>query len=179
MNFELDAQMVLEPPHWKDSGTWLGPRAWLTGQAVALREISWNLTKKPGDAELQPRWQALAWLLRKTDNGAKILSEGAAAGEMQAASDRPACLMPKATPWTTAVLFASVNMNFFGEINRAGRARCRRHPSAISPGCARRDSVVKARPAFPGGSNGPAASRSRKSHAARRCRLPCLRDEIP
>ena len=88
MTFELDAQMALEPPHWKDDGAWLGPRAWLTGQAVALREISWALTKKPGDAELQPRWQALAWLLRKTDAGAKALPEGGAAGEMQSASDR-------------------------------------------------------------------------------------------
>src|SRR6185436_3539306 len=88
MNFELDAQMALEPPHWKDEGTWLGPRAWLTGQAVALREISWGLTKKPGDAELQPRWQAIVWVLRMTDSGAKTLPAGGAAGEMQSASDR-------------------------------------------------------------------------------------------
>ncbi len=88
MVFELDAQMALEPPHWKDEGTWLGPRAWLTGQAVALREISWGLTKKSGDAELQPRWQALVWLLRQTDSGARALPAGGSAGEMQSASDR-------------------------------------------------------------------------------------------
>ena len=97
MIFELDAQMLAEPPHWKDEGTWLGPRAWLAGQAVALREISWALTKKPGDAELQPRWQALAWLLRKTDSGAKILPDGGAAGEMQSASDRLARAAAKET----------------------------------------------------------------------------------
>jgi hypothetical protein len=96
MIFELDEQMALEPPHWKDTGTWLGPRAWLTGQAVALREISWGLTKKPGDAELQPRWQALVWLLRKTDSG-KTLPEGGAAGEMQSASDRLARSAAKET----------------------------------------------------------------------------------
>jgi len=88
MVFELDAQLALEPPHWKDEGTWRGPRSWLTGQAVALREISWGLTKKPGDAELQPRWQALVWFLRKTDSGSKALPDGGAAGEMQSASDR-------------------------------------------------------------------------------------------
>jgi hypothetical protein len=86
--FELDSQMAAEPPHWSDQGAWLGPRAWLTGQAAALREISWALTKKPGDPALQSRWQALAWLLRKTESGASALPEGGAAGEMQSAADR-------------------------------------------------------------------------------------------
>lgn len=88
MFFELDFKMAAEPPHWTDEGTWLGPRAWLTGQAAVLREISWALTKKPGDPALQPRWQALAWLLRKTESGARVLPEGGAAGEMQSAADR-------------------------------------------------------------------------------------------
>ena len=79
MFFELDSQMAAEPPHWTDEGIWLGPRAWLTGQAAALREISWALTKKPGDTVL-PRWQALAWLLRKTTPAANV-AEGGAAGE--------------------------------------------------------------------------------------------------
>ncbi len=63
--FELDSQSVAEPKHWRD-GPGSGPRAWLVGQAVALREISWDLTKraKPNQAAIE-RWNALAWLLAR------------------------------------------------------------------------------------------------------------------
>ncbi len=88
MFFELDSQMAGEPPHWVDKGTWLGPRAWLTGQAAALREISWALTNKPGDPALQPRFDALVWVLGKTDSGSRELSAGAAPGVTQASADR-------------------------------------------------------------------------------------------
>lgn len=88
MFFNLERQMAEEPPHWKDEGAWLGPRAWLTGQAAALREISWAQTKNAAEPTLQPRAQGLVWLLRKTDLGARILPPVAAAGEMQSAADR-------------------------------------------------------------------------------------------
>ncbi len=86
--FELDRQMAEEPPHWKDEGTWLGPRAWLTGQAAGLREISWRLTSAP-DAALVSRWKALVWLLRQTEAGASLPNTDDFAA-MQAASDRVA-----------------------------------------------------------------------------------------
>jgi len=64
--FELDGQSVAEPKHWQDvPGS--GPRAWLVGQAVALREMSWDLAKneQPDSAAIE-RWNALAWLLART-----------------------------------------------------------------------------------------------------------------
>ena len=86
MFFELDGQMAAEPPHWTDEGTWLGPRAWLTGQAAALREFSWKLTSGT-DAKLVARWKSLAWLLRKTEAGASLPNTDDFAA-MQAAADR-------------------------------------------------------------------------------------------
>src|SRR5204863_9174401 len=43
-----------------------GLRAWLVGQAVAFREMSWALSKseKPDAGEIA-RWKGLAWLLAK------------------------------------------------------------------------------------------------------------------
>ena len=86
MFFDLDGQMAKEPPHWKDEGTWLGPRAWLTGQAAALREISWKLTTG-SDPDLIARWKALVWLLRKTDAGSSLPNTDDFAA-MQTAADR-------------------------------------------------------------------------------------------
>lgn len=89
MFFELDGQMAAEPPHWKDEpGEWRGPAAWLTGQAVALRELSWKLATGV-DPELTPRQRALVWLLRKTEPGAAQLPVDTASPEaMQSAADR-------------------------------------------------------------------------------------------
>ena len=43
-----------------------GPRAWLVGQAVALREMSWMLANHDTpDAEAIARWNGLSWLLTK------------------------------------------------------------------------------------------------------------------
>jgi hypothetical protein len=67
LTFELDSQSVAEPKHWRDEDSWSGPRAWLVGQAVALREMSWTLTNSetPAAAAIA-RWSALAWVLGKT-----------------------------------------------------------------------------------------------------------------
>lgn len=61
--FELDGQSAAQPKHWTDpEGS--GPRAWLTGQAVALRELSWRLALNPtGDPHALAQWNALVWLL--------------------------------------------------------------------------------------------------------------------
>jgi hypothetical protein len=61
--FELDGQSVAEPKHWVDEEPWSGLRQWLTGQAVALREMSWALANDPqNDALSVARWDGLAWL---------------------------------------------------------------------------------------------------------------------
>lgn len=61
--FELDGQSVAEPKHWRDEESWSGLRQWLTGQAVALREMSWALANDPqNDALSVARWNGLAWL---------------------------------------------------------------------------------------------------------------------
>ena len=66
LTFELDGQSVAEPKHWRDDDPSSGLRAWLVGQAVALREMSWDLSKsETPDAEAVARWKGLAWLLAK------------------------------------------------------------------------------------------------------------------
>jgi hypothetical protein len=66
LTFELDRQSVDEPKHWRDDDPQSGVRAWLVGQAVALREMSWALSKSetPDPTEIN-RWKGLAWLLAK------------------------------------------------------------------------------------------------------------------
>jgi hypothetical protein len=99
MFFELDGQVLQQPPHYTDAGTWLGPRRWETGQAAALRELSWKLATKH-DPNLAPRWRALVWLLRKTEEGA-ALPGGDNFSTMQAAADRLARAASK-TQWSKA-----------------------------------------------------------------------------
>jgi hypothetical protein len=66
LTFELDGQCVAEPKHWRDDDPSSGLRAWLVGQAVAFREMSWALSKNemPG-ADATAKWKGLAWLLAK------------------------------------------------------------------------------------------------------------------
>jgi hypothetical protein len=84
----------------------LGPRQWLAGQAIALREFSWKLAGKPQDGgkgegatkreelakedkdALMPRWKALRWLLAKTDMGQKVLPQNDDFEAMQKAADQ-------------------------------------------------------------------------------------------
>ena len=64
--FELDSQSINEPKHWRDDDPWIGMRAWLTGQAVALRETAWRSRTDPDPApDMQETSIALAWLLEK------------------------------------------------------------------------------------------------------------------
>ncbi len=67
LTFELDGQSVAQPKHWRDEDPASGPRAWLVGQAVALREMSWALANDKAPApDAIAHWNALAWLLAKT-----------------------------------------------------------------------------------------------------------------
>jgi hypothetical protein len=66
--FELDGQSVSQPKHWRERANGSGAQAWLVGQAVALREMSWQLTREPApDEKLAARWSALLWLLQRLD----------------------------------------------------------------------------------------------------------------
>ena len=71
LRFELDGQSVAEPKHWSAEKNGDGAQAWLVGQAVALRELSWQLSRENFPANsLQDRWAALQWLL---DNASKTI----------------------------------------------------------------------------------------------------------
>jgi hypothetical protein len=65
LRFELDSQSVAQPKHWRDDDPWIGPRSWLTGQAVALREMSWALAQRTPDERDRAQWNALAWVVAK------------------------------------------------------------------------------------------------------------------
>lgn len=101
--FELDGQMIKEPPHWKEKDTdpWFGPRAWLTGQAVGLRELAWKLAAHPDDTSLQSRAKALAWLVQKASTGASGLKDADAgsAKALQTQADGIAQAASK-DPWS-------------------------------------------------------------------------------
>lgn len=66
--FELDGQSVAEPKHWSAAKNGNGAQAWFVGQAVALREMSWELSneKSPTENEIN-RWRALVWLMVRAD----------------------------------------------------------------------------------------------------------------
>jgi hypothetical protein len=63
--FELDGQGVSQPKHWSEAADWNGAQAWLVGQAVALREMSWQLAREnsPTEKEIN-RWKGLAWWIQ-------------------------------------------------------------------------------------------------------------------
>jgi hypothetical protein len=61
--FELNRQTAEEPAHWEDQEAWSGPRAWLVGQCVAFREVSWKLSQGSQDPNTQAQWESLFWLL--------------------------------------------------------------------------------------------------------------------
>jgi hypothetical protein len=65
LRFELDSQSVAQPKHWRDEDPWIGARSWLTGQAVALREMSWALAQHTPDERGRAQWNALAWVVAK------------------------------------------------------------------------------------------------------------------
>jgi cytochrome c554/c'-like protein len=86
--FELDGQSVAEPKHWKDDDSWSGPREWLTGQAVALREMSWALAADPrNDERSLARWNGLAWLCATATSAAAMSSPITAPPNAPAPSD--------------------------------------------------------------------------------------------
>ncbi len=72
--FELDGQSVAEPKHWSAEKNDNGAQTWLVGQAVALRELIWQMTRehpmtdhaqRMTETNLLERISALSWLLHK------------------------------------------------------------------------------------------------------------------
>jgi hypothetical protein len=64
--FELDSQSVNQPKHWREDDPTVGPRSWLIGQAVALREAAWRSRNDSNPApDMQETSVALAWLLAR------------------------------------------------------------------------------------------------------------------
>jgi hypothetical protein len=62
--FELDGQSVAEPKHWSAEKNGNGAQVWLVGQAVALREMSWQLAnEKSANGNRVDRWISLWRLL--------------------------------------------------------------------------------------------------------------------
>jgi len=134
--FELDGQQTKEPPHWKDpKDEWQAPRAWLTGQAVALREISWKAGQKLNPdsvASYTARMNGLRWLLRLTIPGKAQLPDAANsdAHATQFAADRLARSAAK-SPWsregTLGQLrkFAESNGDFRDQAISTPEQRCR------------------------------------------------------
>jgi hypothetical protein len=79
--FELDGQAVTQPKHWRERGEWHGGRAWLVGQAVALRELSWQLERiGSGDTNAVIRWQGLLWVLQEAVSAVPALPQLAGIG---------------------------------------------------------------------------------------------------
>jgi hypothetical protein len=99
MFFELDGQMQAQPPHYADQGAWIGPRAWLAGQGVALREISWKLASEPNRDDLVLRWKALAWLLSITGSFPESIQQSGNYKTTQAAADQLARTAAN-SPWS-------------------------------------------------------------------------------
>lgn len=136
LHFEFDSQSLAEPPHYKDARPSLGPRSWLTGQAVALRELSWKLETQR-DEELTARWRALVWMLRKMESGRKELADGGDFSATKNAADRLARAASR-TVWTKGQVmallkeFAAAHAEFGDE--KIGKTDHRRRAEVLMPG---------------------------------------------
>jgi hypothetical protein len=90
--FELDGQLLHEPKHWREGTNWHGAQAWLVGQAVALREMSWQLER--GDAVIPDavaQWRGLHWVLQKAGETDSTLPALNAVGENPTTEDFKRC----------------------------------------------------------------------------------------
>jgi len=71
--FELDGQSVTMPRHWRETNS--SAQIWFVGQAVAAREMSWELSNQASpDRELSERRSALVWILSYQQNSPMNLS---------------------------------------------------------------------------------------------------------
>ncbi|HEX7655282.1 MAG TPA: multiheme c-type cytochrome [Verrucomicrobiae bacterium] len=106
--FELDGQSATEPRHWSAGKNGNGAQAWLVGQAVALRELSWQLEqlhpqseadRRLAETNLVERAYALAWVLRQaTEDRTVVELFQADFGSVQAWADQLA-RRESSQPW--------------------------------------------------------------------------------
>lgn len=107
MFFELALQQKKEPPHWRDPvDPWMDPRAWLVGQAVSLRELSWRLAER-SDEDIAARVEGLRWVLRQTQLGAEKLPASGDPRGTQASADNLARAASKGS-WTKETTMAQL-----------------------------------------------------------------------
>jgi hypothetical protein len=60
--FEMDGQSVTMPRHWSETNS--SAQIWFVDQAVAAREMSWQLANQTSpDSALVERWSGLLWVL--------------------------------------------------------------------------------------------------------------------
>lgn len=106
LTFEMDGQSASEPRHWMEKADWFGPKAWFVGQAVALREISEQISKlDAADAALTAEQQGLIWLMSR-----------ARPVHVESAPGTPtAHISPSAKPMAIAVWGNSLAQEFSGQ----------------------------------------------------------------
>lgn len=103
MVFELDSQSINQPKHWLDEDPWNGPRSWLVGQAVALREAAWGArTDNDPAADMQETSLALAWLLAKATSADATLPkiDEPASSDLEPLQKQADDLARKGTRWS-------------------------------------------------------------------------------
>ncbi len=69
--FEMDGQSVSMPKHWREEQK--ASDRWFVGQAIAAREMSWQLLKSSNRESLD-RWAGLIWVLQAGQPGKINLS---------------------------------------------------------------------------------------------------------
>ncbi len=100
LTFELDGQAASEPRHWTEKEDWFGPKAWLVGQAVALREIDKQVQAKDGGGPgIVAQEKALIWLLQQVPGVLPPPASLSQSGAVAAWSNTVA-QTTSAQPWT-------------------------------------------------------------------------------
>lgn len=84
LTFELDGQTAAMPRHWRERDPDIRPKAWLVGQAAALRELTAQLVNQKASGSVSTRtfeqWQALVWVIGKSssDQDLSVISTNSA-----------------------------------------------------------------------------------------------------
>jgi hypothetical protein len=76
LTFELDGQTAAMPRHWRERDPDIRPKAWLVGQAAALRELTAQLVDQKASGTVSTRtfeqWQALLWVVGKSGSDQQL-----------------------------------------------------------------------------------------------------------
>jgi len=86
--FELDGQSVTEHKHWQEQTNWSGAQTWLVGQAVAAREVGWQLESTQNRVQ-KDRWLGVSWLVDNAD--AVVRSSSATLPNLSERGSKSAC----------------------------------------------------------------------------------------